>query len=261
MEPPSDAISEPDRHDPPLCGLDRDELAYVAPMFCFMLFIWVGSMWKELYPWAYVGRTIAAVALLIAFRKRYTPITWDYWWLGVIMGVLGIAQWIGMDTLLQPLAIHVRMPLSVVHWFGMDTPLQKDLHPFALDAEAAFKPYEYFANPSIMWGWIAVRMIGASIVVPFMEELFWRDYLWRRLIAPADFKLARVGEWEPKVFLIIAVAFCVVHPQWLTAIGWGLMVGGLLAYTRSLGACIIMHGVTNFLLGLYVLNTHEWAWW
>lgn len=226
-------------NDSPILGFDRDELAYVLPMFCFMLFIWVGSTWKELYPWAYVGRAIAAAVLLIAFRKRYTRITWDYWWLGVIMGVLGIVQWIGMDTILQR---------AIPSWF-------------ALKPDEAFKPYEYFSNPSILWGWIVIRMIGASIVVPFMEELFWRDYLWRRLIAPADFKLAKVGEWEPKVFFIIAIAFCIVHPQWLTAIGWGLMVGGLLVYTRSLGACIIMHGITNFLLGLYVLNTHEWAWW
>jgi len=39
------------------------------------------------------------------------------------------------------------------------------------------------------------------------------------------------------------------------------MVGGLLVFTRSLGACILMHGVTNFLLGAYVLWTHDWKFW
>ena len=57
------------------------------------------------------------------------------------------------------------------------------------------------------------------------------------------------------------MAFCAVHPQWLTAIGWGMMIGGLLVYTRSLGACIIRHGVTNLLLGLYVLHPRQWQWW
>ena len=239
MEQSPDVNSKPSEHESPLWGFDRDELAYVVPIFCFLLFVWVGSTWKQLYPWAYVARTAVAAALLIALRKRYTPIRWDYWWLGVIMGVLGIVQWIGMDSFLQ------RALPSL----------------FTLKPADAFRPYEYFSNASVMWGWIGVRMLGASVVVPFMEELFWRDYLWRRIIAPADFKLASVGEWEPKAFFIVAIAFCIVHPQWLTAIGWGLMVGGLLAYTRSLGACIIMHGVTNLLLGLYVLNTHEWAWW
>ncbi len=95
-----------------------------------------------------------------------------------------------------------------------------------------------------------------------MEELFWRDWLWRQLLAPSDFKLAKVGEWDWKVFLGVALIFAFPHPQWwLTAITWGLMIGGLLAYTKSIGACIIMHGVTNFLLGAYVLYTHEWAFW
>ena len=222
----------------PILGFDRDEFAYIAPMACFMLFLWVGSTWKELYPWAYVGRTICTAILLFVFWKRYTPIRWDYWWLGILMGVLGIVQWIGMDTLLQ------------------------QLHPwFKLDPETAFNPKQYFSNPAMLWGWIAIRTIGASLVVPVMEELFWRDYLWRRLIAPNDFKLAKVGEWDKFAFFAVAIAFCLVHPQWLTAIVWGLMIGGLLVYTRSLGACILMHGVTNFLLALYVLKTQQWQWW
>jgi len=48
---------------------------------------------------------------------------------------------------------------------------------------------------------------------------------------------------------------------WLTAIGWGFMVGGLLAYTKSLGACIIAHATTNLLLGVYVLYSKQWSLW
>ena len=52
------------------------------------------------------------------------------------------------------------------------------------------------------------------------------------------------------------------HANWaLTAVVWGLMIGGLLLWTRSLGACIVMHATTNLLLGLYVLRHHEWALW
>jgi hypothetical protein len=52
-----------------------------------------------------------------------------------------------------------------------------------------------------------------------------------------------------------------VHVQWLTAIVWGLMVALLLVRTRSLGACIIAHAVTNLLLGAYVLWTGDWSFW
>lgn len=230
-------------HDTPLLGFDRDELAYLAPMLTFLAFIWLGENWRVehpwTYPWAYVGRTICSVLLMLLLWKRYTPIKWDYWWLGIIGGILGIIQWIGMDTLLQ-------------HQWPM---------MFALNPEKAFNPSTYFQSSGAMWSWIVVRMIGASLVVPLMEELFWRDFLWRKIISPNNFKLARVGEWDSLAFWGVAIAFCFVHPQWLTAIGWGLMVGGLLLYTRSLGACIIMHGVTNLLLSLYVLKNQAWEWW
>ena len=47
----------------------------------------------------------------------------------------------------------------------------------------------------------------------------------------------------------------------IPAIVWGLLIAVLLVRTRSLGACIVAHAVTNFLLGAYVLYTREWFFW
>lgn len=94
-----------------------------------------------------------------------------------------------------------------------------------------------------------------------MEEYFWRDFLWRMVIAPNDFKLAKIGEWDWKAFAIVTLAFASVHIQWMTAIVWGAMIAALLVRTKSLGPCIIAHAVTNLLLGIYVLCTHDWAFW
>ena len=211
----------------------------MAPMASFLLIMAAGTTWKELYPWAYIARAAIAGFLLIAFRRYYTRISWKYWWLGIIAGVLGIVQWIGMDSLLQ--------------WAVPSL--------FALDHKAAFNPFEYFATSSAAWSWTAIRIASASLVVPFMEELFWRDYLWRRLDAPNDFKLSTVGVKNWTAVVAVSAAFAFVHVQMPTAFVWGLMVAALLIYTRSLGACIIMHGVTNLLLAGYVLWTKEWAWW
>jgi len=61
---------------------------------------------------------------------------------------------------------------------------------------------------------------------------------------------------------IVPAGFAFVHGNWwLTSVVWALMIGGLLVYTKSLGACIIAHAVTNLLLALYVLRTHDWAFW
>jgi hypothetical protein len=170
--------------------------------------------------------------------KRYTPIRWNYWWLGLLLGIVGIFQWVAMQLWLQ-------------RHFAIFRP-----------SGDAFNPLAQFHDPATQYTFIAIRLIGAVLVVPVMEELFWRDFLWRQILAPNDFKLAAVGEWGWAPFLIVAAAFSTVHGNWMpTALVWGIMIGALLVYTKSLGACIIMHATTNLLLGLYVLHTHEWSFW
>lgn len=217
----------------------RDEVAYVAPMSVFLGLIWVGTTWKSLYPAAYVARAVIVAALLVIFWRRYTRISWRYAGLGAIVGVIGIVQWVGMQL-----------------W------LQNTFERFKPDPADVFNPFATFSTPAAAWAFIAVRLFGAVLVVPVMEELFWRDYLWRQIISPNDFKLAGVGEFEWPAFLIIPAVFATVHaPWWPTAIVWALMIGALLVYTRSLGACIIAHAVTNLLLAAYVLKTQDWAFW
>ena len=222
----------------------RDDILYFLPMVVFLLFVGLGGLGKDTghgttwYPWTYVARALTVGVLLILFRRAYTKIRWNHWWLGLIVGVAGFFQWIGMQLFLQ-------------HHFAFFKP-----------AEGAFNPDLFFSSPASRYAFIAVRLLGAALVVPFMEELFWRDFAWRSIIAPNDFKLAKVGEWDLKAFLIVPLAFSVVHGNWwLTAVVWALMVGALLAYTKSLGACIIAHATTNLMLGLYVLYSKQWFFW
>jgi CAAX prenyl protease-like protein len=222
----------------------RDDVAYILPMAAFLACIWVGTKGHETpygnawYPWTYVARAVLVGAMLVLFRHSYTKIRWNHWWLGVIVGVVGIVQWVGMQLFLQ-------------NHFEFFKPGGK-----------VFNPEMYFANEHARYAFIAVRLLGAVVVVPFMEELFWRDYAWRSIVAPNDFKLAQVGEWDWKAFVVIPLVFALVHGNWwVTAIVWALMVGALLVYTKSLGACIIAHATTNLLLGVYVLYTKQWFFW
>ncbi|HEX3358954.1 MAG TPA: CAAX prenyl protease-related protein [Tepidisphaeraceae bacterium] len=219
-----------------------DDIAYLAPMLVFLALVWGGTNWKNLYPHFYVARALIVPILLIILWPHYTKIRWNGWWLGLILGVLGIVQWIALQLLLQKISIHGWMPFK--------------------PSPDAFNPTTSFSSPTMMWTWIVIRIASASLVVPVMEELFWRDFLWRQIIAPADFKLAEVGEKNWPAFWIVAFAFATVHGNWcLTAVVWGILIGGLLLRTKSLGACMIMHGTSNLLLALYVLHTHDWTFW
>ncbi len=215
-----------------------DDVAYVLPMAVFLLFTFAGGHWPSFFVSSYIIKTLLTAALLILLRRHYTKINWSYVWLGVIVGIVGIVQWVGMEKLL----LHL--------WPNYPRPSAEPIDPFT-----------QIASPALLWSFIAIRIVGPVLVVPFMEEYFWRDFLWRTIIAPNDFKLARIGEWDWKAFAIVTLAFASVHIQWMTAIVWGAMIAWLLVRTRSLGACMIAHGVTNLLLGIYVLHTHDWAFW
>ena len=226
---------------PPLRSRLTDDMAYILPMAAFLLILQVGGTWKSLYAEAYVARTLVVPVLLALFWRRYTTVRWNGWWLGVLVGVVGVFQWVLMQRWLQ----------AHFEFFHPPPP------------EEVFDPFrDIHGGPWAVWAFIAVRVVGAVLVVPVMEELFWRDYLWRQILAPNDFKLARVGEWGWLPFLGTSAAFALVHGHWwLTSIVWGLMVAGLLLYTKSLGACIIAHAVTNLLLAGYVLKWKDWAFW
>jgi CAAX prenyl protease-like protein len=217
-----------------------DFWAYILPMAVFLVFTQAGAWWPSFYTLSYVIKTFAAAALLVILWPHYTRIRWNYWWLGVIVGVVGLVQWVAMQL-----------------W------LQNHVDFFKINEADAFDPTRHFADRAgLMWAFIVVRIADASLVVPVMEELFWRDWLWRTMLAPNDFKLAEIGERSWTALLVVSGMFSLVHGNWwLTAIVWGLMIGLLLMWTRSLGACIVAHGVTNFLLALYVLHTGQWFFW
>jgi CAAX prenyl protease-like protein len=226
----------------------RDDLAYLLPMGVFLAFTTVGVYWPDIYPVTYVLKTFIVAAMLIVLWPHFTKIRWTHLPLGALVGVIGTVQWIGMEKLL--------MHFPFLSWTRMISDVQAK----------AFHPHDYFATPAVMWSFIAIRWLGAALLVPVMEELFWRDFVWRSIASPNDFKLQGVGEYDRTAFWVVPLIFATVHVQWLTAIVWALLIAWLLWRTKSLGACIVAHGVTNFLLGAYVLASHhlgqdEWYFW
>lgn len=221
------------------------EWPYLLPMGVFMAFIFVGGLAEWLYPWAYAGRTLVVGALLVWVWPRVRrDVAWTHLPLGLLVGVVGTVQWIGMESLLVHLAGRKGLSLAVVQ-------LVSNVDNF----------YDYpkaFASPAMLWAFLLVRLLGPVLVVPVMEELFWRDWLWRTVAAhdsTGDFAREPVGVYTAKAFWLVPVAFAFVHVQFLTAIVWGLLIAWLLVRTKSLGACIVAHATTNLLLGLWVLAT------
>ena len=103
-------------------------------------------------------------------------------------------------------------------------------------------------------------MIGAIITVPVAEELFFRGYLQRKLIA-SDFEAVPFGRFTWMSFIVSSLAFGLLHQSWIA----GVIAGSLFAlavYRRGrLADAITAHATANALLSVYVLATGAWSLW
>src|SRR5512139_127593 len=78
----------------------------------------------------------------------------------------------------------------------------------------------------IDWLLVAFRIAGAALVVPIMEELFWRSFL-QRWVQKLDFLTLDPAQIGLKALLIASALFAVEHLQWLAALIAGLAYGSL----------------------------------
>jgi len=106
----------------------------------------------------------------------------------------------------------------------------------------------------------AFRVAGAVLVVPLMEELFWRSFMIRYVI-DKDFDTVKMGTFTWGSFLLTVVLFGFEHNYILAGIMAGIAYNLLLYRTKSLAHCILAHAVTNLALAIYVITTGKWQFW
>lgn len=123
---------------------------------------------------------------------------------------------------------------------------------------AAFRAVD--AQGRLDWPLIAVRWLGATLLVPVMEELFWRSFVMRWIEQPIfeGVNPQRVGL---KAIGLSTFAFMLVHTLWLGAIVAGLAFALLYRRSGKLWTAVIAHAVTNGALGVYVVTTGRWEFW
>jgi uncharacterized protein len=108
---------------------------------------------------------------------------------------------------------------------------------------------------------IAFRVAGAVLLVPVMEELFWRGWMIRWLVKP-EFRSVAPGTFTWESFGITVVLFGLEHGElWHVGMMTGALYNWILYRTRSLPTCILAHAVTNLLLACYVLAGGKWGYW
>ena len=106
----------------------------------------------------------------------------------------------------------------------------------------------------------ALRLAGFALIVPVMEELFWRSFVLRWL-EERDFTLVDPRKVGTVAFLVSTALFASEHALWFAGLIAGAAYNLCFMRSRNLWASVLSHAVTNTTLGAWILVTGQWRLW
>ena len=207
-------------------------LPYVAPFVAFAVLTEIGNFVPPEFAFFFYGLKVSLVALLLFYYYRQDREIFSGYFdlLSVVVGLVGAVLWI-----------------VLVECFGGGTSIYDPTGDIVGGYEAA----------------IALRLAGAVVIVPAMEEIFWRGFLMRFLV-DSNFEKVEIGKYSHYSFWLTVLCFCLVHeiPSELVA---SAVIATLYGYyfvrTKNLRGTIVAHAVTNLSLGVYVIQYEAWYLW
>lgn len=233
-------------------------LTYLLPLAVFML---VGT-WEprptvgnglqgwlavsyEYYPLVYtlkIALTVTAMWFVLPGYRAF-PLRINGW--SILVGVLGVAVWVGLCELQWEQRLLPRLGLG---WL-VDMGARSAYNPFA----------ELRAYPAVCaWSFLAVRFVGLALVVPVIEEFLLRGFLMRFVMAP-EWQKIPFGQVTPMAVVVGLLFPMLMHPgELLAAAVWFSLITLLMVKTKRIWDCVVAHAITNFLLGVYVVASGHW---
>lgn len=211
-------------------------LPYVLPFALFLLLTEPARFFPSLAPFLYITKTLFVGSLLWFWRKKYvddfsSKLSGVEIVTAVSCGLLVLILWIVSEGLF-----------------------------YQMEQKTLFNPYGLGESQTAFLTLVTIRLQGAALVVPIMEELFWRSFFMRYLIDP-DFKNVPMGAFSWLSFSGMAILFGLEHNRIVVGILAGIVYGFLLIHQKKLKGVIVAHTVTNLGLGIYVLLTDSWCFW
>jgi CAAX prenyl protease-like protein len=222
---------------PPL--LNRAAWARILPFFTYLAFLAIGELLSRLgwsaaeLRWLYGAKIGAVVLVLAIFWRQYDELktfrlSAARVLTALVVGVVVLVLWVNLSA----------------GWM-------------TIGAAAGFDPT---TAGRIDWPLAAMRIAGAALVVPVMEELFWRSFLMRWIDTPA-FQSLEPSQVSVKSLILTSVLFGFEHNLWLAGVVAGLAYSALYIRHRTIWSPILAHAVTNGLLGVWVVVTSSWSYW
>lgn len=207
--------------------------ARVVPfvIFCILTFC-QGKLGAASAYWFYFAKTLVGIWLIFEMRPHVSEMRWAISWEAVVVGILIFGIWIGLDG----------------HY-----PQWK--HPSTGNPAEAFSPHSplpKFFN--------IVHILGMTLIVPPLEEVFYRSLLYRYIASP-NFLAVPMNRFLPVPFFVTIGFFAIAHNEWLPAIICGAAFQWLVIRKNRIGDAMTAHAITNFLLGIYIVWQGKWYLW
>lgn len=208
--------------------------ARVVPFAIFLVLTSCQGLFGEASRyWFYLAKTLVGAWLVWAMRPLVSEMRWKLSWEAVVVGVAVFGVWVGLDP----------------------------SYPKLFKSGVVWNPHLQFGEGSALaWLFIVTRFVGAAIIVPPLEEVFYRSFLYRYIGKP-DFQSVPLGQFAWTPFLLTAAIFGLAHREWLAGILCGFAYQGLVIRKKRLGDAMTAHAITNFLLGLWVVWRGAWHFW
>ncbi len=215
-------------------------IPWVAPFAIFMILLAVAPALPIPQPWESVLRVgILSAVLLTISRDVVFSLRIQRFLPSVLLGLAVCALWVAPDLLFPGWRAHWLFQNSITGTIKTSIP--------AAD----------LASPLVM----SLRIVRAALLVPIIEELFWRGWL-PRWIVNNDWQQVAMGRYTVGAFLATAVLFASEHgPYWEVGLVCGLIYNWWMWKTKSLGDLVLVHAVTNAALSGFVLATGRYEYW
>lgn len=106
--------------------------------------------------------------------------------------------------------------------------------------------------PAALALWVAIRILGTSLLVPVVEEAFFRGYLLTRL---------DTGSWQMRLAAIIvsSLAFGLLHGRFFEAGLAGVIFALVMLRRGRLGDAILAHATANAAVAAAAFATGDWS--
>jgi CAAX prenyl protease-like protein len=218
----------------------RAAIPWVAPFALFMVLLAALKPIGIPQPWNAALWIVVLVAALFACSRDVIELRPKQLLLSTAVGVGVFLFWIAPEALWPGYRSHWLFSNAVVGVpaGGLDPAAQGDV--------------------LTLW----LRAARAVLLVPIIEELFWRGWLPRATDAFDDFRRRPLGSYTRLSFWATAILFASEHGSyWEVGLLCGVVYNVWMTKTRSIADLVWAHAVTNGCLSAYVVFGKHWQYW